>query len=829
MRPLTQYEACCAILASELGGEPDVETRELYERIRADELTLATPEVAAPAHHLPTPLTPFVGRESDLAALRAHCDTRLLTLVGAGGIGKTRLALELARERITAYADGVFFVALAALDSTKEILPAIVASLNLTLRGNPEEALLRFLHDRQLLLVLDNFEHLLGGAALVASILESAPHVHMIVTSRERLHVRGEQIYILKGLDYAAASTVAEALSMPAVRLFVQSAQRVQPTFMLSNANAGHVLRICRLVQGIPLGLELASAWIDVLPPDEIAAEIERSSRFLAADWRDVLERQRSMSAVFEWSWRLLRTEEQQGLCRLSVFRGGWTKEAAEQAARVSLRVLTSLVRKSLLHWNEAHGASGRYEILEPLRQLAAERLGAEADDVAARHSEYYLRMVAAQERRLMREEPVPARAIDQAEIDNVRQAWAWATTHACTRLLNISAHVISYYLWAGQLSASTQTYRLAAELLRTQPASSDPGSLENRDKRRTLGKLLALAVAADIGQGEYARAYAEAQEAVAIGVELGGTEGEAHGRLTLAATHLASGKEGAQAQILHARDLARAARERGEVSEVLIYVEWRAYFWMAWDANRRGDVAAARRWAADGLEISRQLATLRGELSCLEMLAVAAREAGDDKAARRYLEQMWERSRLIGHPWDEGVAQHGIGEALARQGCYAEARDLMERSLAIFHAADDAVRESSALASLIRLYVALGDLAPARVYMKQLDAIIATGAVQYNIVQWELVRALLAERTGARAQALAAAERALSIARQTGQRPREADALVIIGRVCEHTERWEQATVAYVEALAYYESLGCTPLTDEPRAGLARITLHSA
>jgi tetratricopeptide (TPR) repeat protein len=614
---------------------------------------------------------------------------------------------------------------------------------------------------------------------------------------------------------------------MPAVRLFVQCAQRVQPMFALSDANAGHVLRICRLVQGMPLGLELAAAWTDVLTPDEIAAEIERSSRFLEAGWRNVPERQRSMAAVFEWSWRLLRAEEQQGLCRLSIFRGGWTREAAEQVAGVSLRVLSGLVRKSLLRWSEPTQTSGRYEMLEPLRQLAAERLGVESDAVAARHSEHYLRMVAAQERRLIREEPQPAIAIFQAEIDNVRQAWAWAVTHACADLLDISAYFVGFYLWSGQLSSSPQTYRLAAERLRTQLETSDPRVLENQVRRRTLGKLLALAAAADLGQGQYARAYAEAQEAVAIGVETGGTEGEAYARLTLAVAHVVSGMEGAHAQILRARDLARTARERGELSEVLIYVEWRCYFWMALDANRRGDLAAARRWANDGLALSRQLETLRGELSCLEMLAVAEREAGDGAAARRYLEQMWERSRLIGHPWDEGVAQHGLGEVLAQEGCYAEARDLMERSLAAFRVAGDATREAAVLASQVRLYLAQGDVDMAWAPMEQLERFIATGAFQYNIVQWDLARALLAERAGDNAQALAAAERALSAARQTGQRPRQADALVIIGRVCEHSESWEQAAAAHAEALAAYERLGLAPQTAEPLAGLVRIALR--
>jgi predicted ATPase/DNA-binding SARP family transcriptional activator/tetratricopeptide (TPR) repeat protein len=824
---LAHYDHCHAVLADELGVEPDAGTRALYERIRAGELAPATRDAGAPPYALPLPLTPFVGREAELATLRARADARLLTLVGAGGIGKTRLALELARAKLDAYVDGVFLIPLAPLDSADAIAPAIAAALHLTLRGDQMAALLRYLRDKRLLLILDNFEHLLDGVTLVTAILEAAPRVQIVATSRERLNVYGEQVYAVEGLEYRVGATLAEAMDMAAVRLFIQSAQLVHSTFALSEASLDPVLRICRLVQGMALGIELAAAWVDGLPPQEIAAAIERSAGFLEAEWRDVPGRHRSMRAVFDWSWRLLSAEEQQALCRLTVFRGGWTRETAEQVAGVSPRVLTRLVRKSLVRWSELPGTLGRYEMLEPLRQLAAERLGREAEAIMARHSEFYLRFVAAQERRLVREEPwAPTVAIGRLEVDNVRQAWAWAAAHARAELLDASVSAIGHYCWSGQLSASIQTYRLAAEALRPQIPSDGRPTQADQINRRTLAKLLAQAAAADIFQGQYARAYAEAQEAMAVGAETGGAEGEAYGTLVLAVAHLAGGMEGGQALIQRSLVLARAARERGETSEMLVHTEWSCFWWMAWDANRRGDVASARRWAGDGLEVGRQLATLRGELNCLEMLAVAEREAGDVAAARRYLEQMWELSRAQGHLYDEGVVRHGIGEVLVRQGRYGQARDSMIRALAAFRAASAADRQASALASLVRLYTTLGEVAQARAHLEQLDELIATGVVQYNAVQWELVRALLAERTGDVMQTIAAAERALVAARQTGQRQRQADALVVAGRAHERAERWESAEAAHTEALACYEGLGRTPLTAEPLAGLARVAL---
>jgi predicted ATPase len=294
---------------------------------------------------------------------------------------------------------------------------------------------------------LDNFEHLLNGVTLVTAILEAAPQVRIVATSRERLNVYGEQVYAVEGLDYRVGPTLSEAVDMAAVRLFIQSAQLVHPTFILSESSLDPVLRICWLVQGMALGIELAAAWIDRLPPAEIAAAIERSAGFLEAGWRDVAERHRSMRAVFEWSWRLLSAEEQHALCRLTVFRGGWIREAAEQVARVSPHMLTCLVRKSMVRWSDPQGTSERYEMPEPLRPFAAERLGAEAEAIMARHSAYYLRFVAAQERRLVREEPwAPTVAVGRPEVDNVRQAWAWAVAHADAELLDASVSVIGLY-----------------------------------------------------------------------------------------------------------------------------------------------------------------------------------------------------------------------------------------------------------------------------------------------------------------------------------------------------------------------------------------------
>src|SRR5262245_9150290 len=221
----------------------------------------------------------------------------------------------------------------------------------------------------------------------------------------------------------------------------------------------------------MPLGLELAAAWAEMLSLEEIAQEVERSADFLAADWADAPERRRSMRAVFDWSWRLLNDAERQALRGLSVFRGGFTREAAEVVVGASLRVLTRLMHKSLLRWSEAGGIGGRYDIHELLRQFAAKQLDASDDRAAveARHGEYYLNFLAERERRLARNQPREATAEIRAEIDNVRQAWIWAVSQAHIQALDRAAFSVwQFYTLTGLWSDGEGPFLFAIERLQT-------------------------------------------------------------------------------------------------------------------------------------------------------------------------------------------------------------------------------------------------------------------------------------------------------------------------------------------------------------------------
>jgi predicted ATPase/DNA-binding SARP family transcriptional activator len=449
---LRQFRQCASILEDELGLEPEPETQALYDAIRERRSPeppggiSPAPEPAAkvampapvPAGHIPVLSTPLVARERELAEIAQRLDDpacRLLTLVGQGGIGKTRLALQVATEIAGRYLDGVYFVSLAPVNSARYLVPTLADALRFTpfREGDLKSQLLSYLREKHLLLVMDNFEHLLDGVDLVTEILSGAPKVRIFATSRERLHLQEEWLYETHELPYpddaiADAASVNELLDYGAVQLFLQGARRVQPGFTLSEANRAAIVHICQLVEGMPLGLELAAAWLPVLSPQEIAQEIERSLDFLTVSLRDLPARHRSLRAVFESSWERLSPTEQRILCRLSIFRAAFRREAAEAVGGVSLHELLALTNKSLLH----RSAANRYSLHELLRQFAQEKLDAdpeERDRTQRQYVDYYANVLHNQEARLKGEQQIETLNDIEAEIDNIRAAWMLAVS----------------------------------------------------------------------------------------------------------------------------------------------------------------------------------------------------------------------------------------------------------------------------------------------------------------------------------------------------------------------------------------------------------------
>lgn len=436
---LAQYETCMRLLDEELGVEPDDETNALYERIAAGEID-APDDTRAPTN-LPVVGTPFVDRPRVRQAIssqlgRPHC--RLLTLTGPGGVGKTRLALEVAREALADFRHGVYYVSFAGVREPERVLETIANSLDIGFSGDfsSQDDLVKYLRHRDILFVLDSFEAMAPSAGTLSEILGQAPGVKMLVTSRERLGVVEEWLFVVEGLTVPDDDDP-QATTAPAVQLFVQSAQRMQPQFSV-DANARSVIQICRATGGMPLAIELAASWVRMMSAEQILEEVERGLDFLSSSMRNVPERHQSVRAVFDSSWRLLPEAEQALFRRLSVFRGGFDRVAAEQVAGASVFALSALVDKSLLR-----PIDDRYEMHELLRQYGRDKLLEHADErqtIRAAHSHYFASFARHNQDQLSR--TVVGGAFDRVirEIENIRAAWQYALEAG-------SADVLSQFL----------------------------------------------------------------------------------------------------------------------------------------------------------------------------------------------------------------------------------------------------------------------------------------------------------------------------------------------------------------------------------------------
>jgi predicted ATPase/DNA-binding SARP family transcriptional activator len=443
------YQTCLRTLKSELGVAPQTETEQLYQAILQGEQPKRQPAESAqptasgaskPTGNLPCPSTPFIGRNEEIEqvmklALDPH--THLLTLTGPGGTGKTRISIQAAAGLAESFPDGAWFIPLAAVQSAQGLIPAVAKGLNFSFykaEEQPRQQLLDYLREKRILLVLDNFEHLVtDGTGLVADILDAAQGVKLLVTSRERLNLQAEQVYRVPGMRIPDPQTLAgwddpdeQAKPYSAFQLLLERARRVRPDFQLTRANLPAVTQICRLVDGSPLGIELAVSWLDVLPEQDIAREIAHSLDFLESNAVDVPSRQRSLRGVFDTSWKLLDAQEQQAFRRLCVFQGSFSRQAAQVVSGTPLRTLLSLANKS---WLE-QGEDGRYHLHEVMRQYGMERLEADQDEwqeTRDRHAEFFSTFLQVQGQALRTTQQIQALEALRIELEsNIPQAWTW-------------------------------------------------------------------------------------------------------------------------------------------------------------------------------------------------------------------------------------------------------------------------------------------------------------------------------------------------------------------------------------------------------------------
>jgi predicted ATPase/DNA-binding CsgD family transcriptional regulator/transcriptional regulator with XRE-family HTH domain len=675
---------------------------------------------AAPPPPLPrlaAPPTAFIGRDAELASVIERLRDpacRLLTIVGPGGIGKTRLALQAALAWQSETNGEAAMVLLAQVGALEHVAPAIAEALGIALppRLAPEAGLLHKLRDRSFLLILDNMEHLLDSAPLLSSIMRDAPGVRLLATSRERLRLSSEWVFELKGLSLPRNDTRAAIDRSDAVHLFAERVRQLAAEPALGSANLQAIAHICRQLGGSPLGIELAASWCRALSPNEIAADLTRGLDILSRTDRDADPRHRSMRVVFEQSWALLSSEEHHALARMSVFRGGGDRQAVTNVAQTSLVTLTELLDKSLLRREESGGAT-RYTLHELVRQFAAEKLAGDPGDQRAteqRHMNFYAEYLQSAFLPSADTTTAPWRRV-QTDMDNIHAAWSLAVdTRNAATLQAMVRGLMTLFDAQGAGQEGIVLLERAAEALK-----ADAAAVGARGRiLGWLGYLLFRASRKD-------EAAARVQEGLALMQDHGGAIGLAD------LLHNLAWFDFFAANLVAARDQwARA--ERVAIVSGDEFVRLWATIMVQTAETFLGNYAAAEPATLAALADWRRLKLNRGITSSLSTLSEIVRLGGRNSEAERYAREALHLGIEGQDPMMVAWALRELGLVAYEQGDLDEARYLLSESCEGMRAIGERWLYGRSRAPLAWVEVRRGDLLNARRGCKELIQLVNSG-----------------------------------------------------------------------------------------------------
>jgi predicted ATPase/DNA-binding SARP family transcriptional activator len=769
---LRVHDDLAAALERELGVAPAPDLAALRERLLEQHRAPVAASVPAPPSmpirtNLPAALTPLIGRSDDLEMVQSLlARTRLLTLTGAGGCGKTRLACAAAEALVPSMADGVWLVELATIDPRHGTDPAAVwraLALSLGVREDSPstlaDLLVAFLAPRSILLVLDNCEHVVAPcAAMVALLLQSCRELRVLATSREDLGVPGETVYRVPSLAVPAPDADLTALrAAPAAALFAACAAARQPGFSLTQENAAEVARICAQLDGIPLAIELAAARAGMLPIATILARLDDALQLLTGGPRTALPRQQTLRATLDWSYALLSEPERVLLRRLAVFRAGWTLEAAaaicgaahdpETPDATVPDLLGNLVHRSIVQFDPARETLP-YRLLEPVRIYAATHLDAseEADSLQRRHLAWYLGFAQRVAPLLRGPEQGMWMAHLEAEQHNLRAALRWASLDAPDQGLALAAALWRFWLARGHLGEGRAW--LASFLA------------ESRGDPALRAGALYGASALAYSQGDYHAAACSAQEALTLYRALGDRQG--------------------------------TAAALGGLATV---------------ARGRGDYAPARAWYEESLALQRDLGNRTGIAGTLNNLGELAYDYGDCARAVVLYEESLDLFRAQGDARHTALILHNLGRALFCQGAWERAGAFLEESAACFAALRDTWGRALTLHSMALLALSGGELERASALSTESLALFRSLEDAWGITVALDTLSGVERRRGAGTRAAQYAEESLAIRRRGPRSGAEASSLVALAWALSSQQRYGRALVLFQEALALMES----------------------
>ncbi|HZQ06615.1 MAG TPA: tetratricopeptide repeat protein [Anaerolineae bacterium] len=629
-------------------------------------------------NNLPIQLTSFIGREREVQEVKDQLSgTRLMTLTGPGGSGKTRLALQVGAEVTEQFQDGVFFVALAAIRQPALVASTIAETLRIAESAGRSvlDTLKEYLHGKQLLLILDNFEQVISAAPVVVELLAAAPQLNVLVTSREGLRVRGEREYAVPPLampNLAELPSLAALSQYAAVELFIQRARAVKPGFNLTRETARTVAEICYRLDALPLAIELAAARVKFFTPQGILARLDHRLQFLTDGARDLPERQQTLRNTIAWSYDLLDAAEQELFRRLSVFIGGCTLAAAEAVVgdeHSLLDRIVSLLDKSLLRQSEHTDAEPRFVMLELLREFGLEQLKASGEDQTIRykHANFFLALAEQAEARLESTEQIEWLDRMEQEHDNLRASLEWSQTaqgagDVCTRLANMLG-----LFWEARGYFSEGRARLTA-VLETDAAQG-----------RTVARAKLLARAAELAyrQSDYPATLSLASESLAIYRQVGDKQGIASVLIKLGDAKTEVG-DYTTASVLFEEALViwHGLGDKHGTARALIN--------LGWAALRLGNYPLANKRLEEALSIHRELKDVRGIGFALAGLGEVAARQGDYKSATRLVEESLTLRRQVGNKWGVGVALGTLAWIAMREDNWKQALMRLHESLQV-------------------------------------------------------------------------------------------------------------------------------------------------
>jgi predicted ATPase/DNA-binding SARP family transcriptional activator/Tfp pilus assembly protein PilF len=818
------YRELRLYLHQQLNAPPDPQTSALFERVRAeagDRLrpAAATPPLrAASPHRLPKPLSSLVGRRADVQEV---CDLvrihRVVTLTGAGGIGKTRLSIAVAEEMAVGYPDGAFFVDLAAL-TDGAVVPQVVAS-TLGLREEPGRpvmtTLLSHLESRTILLILDNCEHLIQScASFVITLLDRCAHLRILATSRQSLGLSGEQMWRVPSLavpdvsdfamdtvEHGENARASAWMDFAAVQLFVERSRLLQPKLTETYTDMRAVGVICRRLDGIPLAIELAAARVRVLPIEQIASRLDDRFRLLTGGSRTALPRQQTLRALIDWSYDLLGRLERSLLCRLSVFAGGCTLEAAEKVCTDEtigeteiLDLLTRLVDQSLVIY-EPRGEEARYRMLETVRQYSRDRLleSGTGEVWRRRHRDYFLSLAEQAEPELTGSDQAGWLARLEEEHDNLRVALEWCEEEPEGAPTGLRMAAALWRFWDIHGHVSEGRAYLEAALSRT------------KIPEQARGKALSGAGSLAFRQGDYTAARALNEDSLTLFRTLDDRQGIAQSLGQLGNMARIQG-DGAMARAYYEQSLA-IKQQIGDQQGIAATLNN-----LGLVACNQGDYVSARKYHGESLTLKRAAGNTRGIAASLSNLGIVVDNQGDYPTARALLEESLALCRQLGDDQGIAAALGNLGNVACHQGDYAAAKALYTESLALRRRSNDRRGITLALGNLGNVALNQGDFSAARALLEESVALKRELGDKDGIAVSLANLGNVACKQGDYAAAEGLMAEGLALKCELGDRYGIAFLLEMFATLAVRRERREQAACLWGAAHALREELG-TPL----------------